>query len=85
MATREIRKIYFTRAAGRTGRTREVNFPYFTLCHIGVAPGGGPGGHWPPTSEGGGAWPPHLLSRQKNQYFRHHKIVSLYGNLTLKY
>ena len=33
MATREIRKIYFTRAAGRTGRTREVNFPYFTLCH----------------------------------------------------
>ena len=33
MATREIRKIYFTRAAGRTGRTREVYFPYFTLCH----------------------------------------------------
>ena len=44
----------------------------------------GAGGHWPPPVKVGGL-APHLWSRQKNQYFRHHKIGSLYGNLTLKY
>ena len=33
MAKSEIREIYFTSAAGSTGRTSEVNFSYFTSCH----------------------------------------------------
>ena len=58
---------------------------YCVIETIGVAPGGAGGTLAPPPLKVGGPGPPTFGAGKKNQYFRHHKIVSLYGKLTLKY